>query len=72
MPGGPDGGVEIADIARFTEAALLHANAGVIPPAHSSGDRTHHGKIVRAGESPVASGGRKTPKISQTSAWSKM
>jgi len=41
--------VEIADIARFTDAAHLHAYAGVIPSTHSSGDRTHHGKIVRAG-----------------------
>jgi transposase len=42
-------GVEIADIARFHDAAHLHAHAGVIPSTHSSGDRTHHGKIVRAG-----------------------
>lgn len=41
--------VEIADIARFHDAAHLHAYAGVIPSTHSSGDRTHHGKIVRAG-----------------------
>jgi len=41
--------VEVADIARFTDAAHLHAYAGVIPSTHSSGDRTHHGKIVRAG-----------------------
>jgi len=41
--------VEIADIARFTDAAHLHAYAGVIPSTHSSGDRMYHGKIVRAG-----------------------
>ena len=41
--------VEIADLARFADAAHLHAYAGVIPSTHSSGDRTHHGKIVRAG-----------------------
>jgi len=43
------GAVEIADLARFADAAHLHAYAGVIPSTHSSGDRTHHGKIVRAG-----------------------
>lgn len=41
--------VETADISRFADAAHLHAYAGVIPSTHSSGDRTHHGKIVRAG-----------------------
>jgi len=41
--------VEIADLARFADPAHLHAYAGVIPSTHSSGDRTHHGKIVRAG-----------------------
>ena len=41
--------VEIADINRFADAAHLHAYAGVIPSTHSSGDRTHHGKIIRAG-----------------------
>jgi transposase len=41
--------VEIAEISRFHDAAHLHAYAGVIPSTHSSGDRTHHGKIVRAG-----------------------
>ena len=41
--------VEIADLNRFADAAHLHAYAGVIPSTHSSGDRTHHGKIVRAG-----------------------
>jgi len=41
--------VKIADINRFADAAHLHAYAGVIPSTHSSGDRTHHGKIVRPG-----------------------
>jgi transposase len=41
--------VEIADLNRFADAAHLHAYAGVIPSTHNSGDRTHHGKIVRAG-----------------------
>jgi len=41
--------VEIADLARFADATHLNAYAGVIPSTHSSGDRTHHGKIVRAG-----------------------
>jgi len=41
--------VEIADLSRFSDAAHLHAYAGVIPSIHSSGDKTHHGKIIRAG-----------------------
>jgi len=41
--------VESADINRFADAAHLHAYAGVIPSTHSSGDRTNHGTIVRAG-----------------------
>lgn len=41
--------VEIADLSRFSDAAHLHAYAGVIPSTHSSGDRTHRGKIIRAG-----------------------
>jgi transposase len=41
--------VEIADLTRFIDAAHLHAYAGVIPSTHSSGDKTYHGKIVRAG-----------------------
>jgi len=41
--------VEIADLTRFTDAAHLHAYAGVIPSIHSSGDRTHYGKIIKAG-----------------------
>ena len=41
--------VEIADLTRFTDAAHLHAYAGVIPSIHSSGDKTYHRKIIRAG-----------------------
>jgi transposase len=41
--------VEIADLSRFADAAHLHAYAGVIPSVHSSGDKTHYGKIIRAG-----------------------
>jgi transposase len=41
--------VEIADVNRFVDAAHLHAYAGVIPSTHSSGDRTYHGKSLRAG-----------------------
>jgi transposase len=41
--------VEIADLSRFADAAHLHAYAGVIPSVHSSGDRTHYGKIIRTG-----------------------
>jgi len=29
--------------------AHLHACAGVIPSIHGSGDKTYHGKIIRAG-----------------------
>ena len=38
-----------AYVSRFTDAAHLHAYAGVIPSIHSSGDKTYHGKIIRAG-----------------------
>lgn len=41
--------VEIADLTRFPDPAHLHAYAGVIPSTRSSGDRTHHGKIIKAG-----------------------
>ena len=37
-----------AYVSRFTDAAHLHAYAGVIPSIHSSGDRTHYGKIIKA------------------------
>lgn len=40
---------EIADIARFEDAAHLHAYAGVIPSTHSSGQRSYHGKITKEG-----------------------
>lgn len=40
---------EIADIARFADAAHLHAYAGVIPSTHSSGERSYHGKITKEG-----------------------
>jgi hypothetical protein len=38
-----------ADLTRFTYVAHLHAYAGVIPSIHGSGDRTHYGKIIKAG-----------------------
>ena len=41
--------VEIADIGRFENVGHLHSYAGVIPSTHSSGERTYHGKIIRAG-----------------------
>jgi transposase len=41
--------VEIADLTRFPDPAHLHAYAGLIPSTRSSGDRTHHGKIIKAG-----------------------
>jgi transposase len=40
---------EMADISRFEDAGKLHAYAGVIPSTHSSGERSYHGKIVKAG-----------------------
>jgi transposase len=36
-------------IARFEDAAHLHAYAGVIPSTHSSGERSYHGKITKEG-----------------------
>ena len=41
--------VEIADLTRFTDAAHLHAYAGVIPSTYSSGERTYHGHITKQG-----------------------
>ena len=41
--------VEIADIYRFDSVGKLHAYAGVVPSTYSSGDRTRHGKIIKAG-----------------------
>lgn len=40
---------EIGDINRFPEVKKLHAYAGVIPSTHSSGGKTHHGKIIKSG-----------------------
>jgi transposase len=36
-------------MARFEDAAHLHAYAGVIPSTHSSGERSYHGKITKEG-----------------------
>jgi len=41
--------VEIADIERFSSAAKLHAYAGLIPSTHTSGERSYHGRIIKAG-----------------------
>jgi len=41
--------VEIADIKRFSRVESLHSYAGVIPSTHSSGQRSYHGKIIKAG-----------------------
>jgi transposase len=41
--------VEIGDVERFESAAHLQAYAGVIPTTHSSGGRTYHGRITKAG-----------------------
>jgi len=41
--------IEIADVERFESAAKLHRYVGVIPSTHSSGERTYHGKIIKAG-----------------------
>ena len=41
--------VEIEDIERFEDVSKLHAYAGVIPSTHSSGERSYHGKIIKAG-----------------------
>lgn len=40
---------EIADIGRFESVKKLHSYAGVIPSTYSSGERTYHGKIIKAG-----------------------
>jgi transposase len=40
---------EIADISRFEDVGKLHAYAGIIPSTHSSGQRSYHGKIIKAG-----------------------
>lgn len=41
--------VEIGDVKRFESAANLHAYAGVIPSTYSSGEKVHHGKIIKTG-----------------------
>jgi transposase len=41
--------IEIADVERFESAGKLHCYVGVIPSTHSSGERTYHGKIIKAG-----------------------
>ena len=41
--------VEIGDINRFESASHLHSYAGVIPTTYSSGARTYHGHITKAG-----------------------
>lgn len=43
--------VEIGDISRFPRAESLAAYAGLIPSTHGSGDRTHHGHIIKQGNS---------------------
>lgn len=40
---------EIADVRRFKSVDKLHCYAGVIPSTHSSGGRTYHGKMIKAG-----------------------
>ena len=41
--------VELADINRFASAAKLHSYAGLIPSTHASGQRSHHGRLIRQG-----------------------
>lgn len=40
---------EIDDIERFATPAKLHAYAGLVPSTYSSGGKTYHGKIIKAG-----------------------
>jgi len=40
---------EIDDLGRFAHAKKLHAYAGLVPSTYSSGGRTYHGKIIKAG-----------------------
>jgi transposase len=40
---------EIDDITRFTSKEKLSSYAGLIPSTHSSGQRLHHGRIVKQG-----------------------
>lgn len=39
--------VEIAEVRRFPRVEALHCYAGLIPSTYSSGERTHHGRIVK-------------------------
>jgi transposase len=40
---------EIDDVRRFATDKKLHAYAGLVPATHSSGGRTFHGHIIKAG-----------------------
>jgi transposase len=40
---------EIDDISRFSSKEKLSSYAGLIPSTHSSGERLHHGRIVKQG-----------------------
>lgn len=40
---------EIDDISRFSSKGKLSSYAGLIPSTHSSGQRLHHGRIVKQG-----------------------
>ena len=40
---------EIDDISRFASKGKLSSYAGLIPSTHSSGERLHHGRIVKQG-----------------------
>lgn len=39
---------EVDDVHRFSTAAKLHSYAGLIPSTYASGDRTFHGRIIKA------------------------
>jgi transposase len=41
--------IELADINRFVSVSKLHSYAGLIPSTKASGQRKHHGRIVRQG-----------------------
>lgn len=41
--------VEVEDVDRFTDVGKFHSYAGVIPSTHSSGDKSYHGRIIKAG-----------------------
>ena len=40
---------EIDDISRFSSKGKLSSYAGLIPSTHGSGERLHHGRIVKQG-----------------------